>query len=129
MKQKAVGRISYTAKQKLMMVKFAEQHGNSAAARKFGVNESCVRGWRKLKKHLEVLPENKMADRGSSEALYPELESVLSAFIKEKQYRCEPISFQIIQNQAKEIGRRLQLTRFCASAGWVYAFIRRFKMK
>ena len=127
-KQKSGNRVSYTAKQKLMMVKFAEEHGNRAAERRFDVCESNIRSWRKLKNRLEALPEDKMADRGSG-ALYPELESVMSAFIKEKQFRCEPASFQDIKNHAQEIGKMLQLSAFRASDTWVYAFMRRYRIK
>ena len=128
MKQKAGKRTAYTAKQKLAMIKFAEQHGNRATERKFDVSESCIRGWRKVKKRLETWPENRMAGRGS-EALYPELESVMIAFIKEKQHRGVPVSFQVIRNEAKEIAQRLHLTTFRASVNWVYSFLRRSELK
>ena len=127
-KQRSEKRRGFTAKQKLVMVDYAEKHGNRATARKFTIDESCVRSWRKMKHRLAELPENKMAERGS-DPFYPELESVMIAFVKEKQYRCEILTFQDLRNQAKEIGKRLQLTSFKASADWVYGFMRRFKIK
>jgi transposase-like protein len=46
-------RFSYTAKFKLYVVKFAEEHGgNRAAGREFGVNEKLVRDWRKAQDTL-----------------------------------------------------------------------------
>ncbi|KAH3855814.1 hypothetical protein DPMN_098384 [Dreissena polymorpha] len=45
-------RTSYTAKEKLAAISYAEAHGNRAAGRKFGCNEACVRLWRKLKPSL-----------------------------------------------------------------------------
>jgi transposase-like protein len=45
-------RFSYTAKFKLNVVKFAEEHGgNRAAGREFGGNEKLVRDWRKTFLH------------------------------------------------------------------------------
>ena len=69
-----------------------------------------------------------MADRGG-QAKYPELESMLIAFIKEKQHRGVPISFHVIRSQAKELTQRLQLTSFCACAEWVCAVLRRLELK
>ena len=41
-----VKRQSYTVSDKLRIIQFAEQHGNRAAEREFGVSESNVRLWR-----------------------------------------------------------------------------------
>ena len=38
-------RQSYTVSDKLRIVNFAEQHGNRAAEREFGVSESNIRLW------------------------------------------------------------------------------------
>ena len=43
---------SYTASYKLKVISFAEQFGNRAAEREFGILESCVRYWRKQKEAL-----------------------------------------------------------------------------
>jgi transposase-like protein len=40
-------RLSYTAKFKREVIRFAEEKGNSKAATIFGVNESNVRMWQK----------------------------------------------------------------------------------
>ena len=42
-----VKRQSYTVSDKLRIIQFAEQHGNRAAEREFGVSESNVRLWQK----------------------------------------------------------------------------------
>ena len=66
-------RQSYTVSDKLRIVNFAEQHGNRAAEREFGVSESNVRLWRKTKENLEKMPRLKRANRGKK-AAWPELE-------------------------------------------------------
>ena len=56
MKLTATRRQSYTVSEKLRIVNFAEQNGNRAAEREFGVSESNVRLWRKSKENLEKMP-------------------------------------------------------------------------
>jgi hypothetical protein len=45
---------SYTASYKLKVISFAEQFGNRAAEREFGVLESNVRYWRKQKEYQDL---------------------------------------------------------------------------
>ena len=76
-------RQSYTVSDKLRIIQFAEQNGNRAAEREFGVSESNVRLWRKSKENLEKMPRLKRANRGKK-AAWPELEIDLLAWITEK---------------------------------------------
>ena len=52
---------SYNVSDKLRNINFAEQHGNCAAEREFGVSESNVRLWRKSKENLEKMSPLKRA--------------------------------------------------------------------
>jgi hypothetical protein len=45
---------SYTASYRLAVIGFAEQFGNRAAQREFGILESNVRYWRKQKELLKM---------------------------------------------------------------------------
>jgi Brinker DNA-binding domain len=45
------------------MIEFAEVNGNRAAGRKFNVNESNIRDWRKLKHVLMNMPKEKKSRR------------------------------------------------------------------
>ena len=72
-------RQSYTVSDKLRIIQFAEQNGNRAAEREFGVSESNVRLWRKSKENLEKMPRLKRANRGKK-AAWPELEIDLLAW-------------------------------------------------
>ncbi|KAM7441280.1 hypothetical protein ABFA07_009680 [Porites harrisoni] len=47
----ATKRQSYTTSEKLKIIQFAEEHGNRAAQREFGIAESNVRLWRKSKEN------------------------------------------------------------------------------
>jgi len=57
---------SYTAKEKLRVIAYAEAHGNRAAGREFTIDESNVRSWRKQKDRIQKMPKSKMANRGKS---------------------------------------------------------------
>ena len=76
-------RQSYTVSDKLRIINFAEQHGNRAAEREFGVSESIVRFWPKSKDNLEKMPRLKRANRGKK-AAWPDLEVDLLEWIMEK---------------------------------------------
>ena len=43
---------TYTLNEKLKLIKFAEEYSNREAARKFGVNESTIRFFRKQKARM-----------------------------------------------------------------------------
>ena len=80
-----MGRIrkSYTAKEKLAVIKFAEAHGNRAAGREFGVGEASVRDWRRMKDRLAKLPKTKQADRGSK-AHFQQVEEQLLEWVTDR---------------------------------------------
>jgi hypothetical protein len=55
---------SYTASYKLKVISFAEQFGNRAAQREFGILESNVHYWRKQKELLKNTKGDSRAFRG-----------------------------------------------------------------
>ena len=60
-----VKRMKYSASFKLQVVKFASDNSNnSAASRKFGIDEKLVRDWRRKIDNIKSLPKTKCADRG-----------------------------------------------------------------
>ena len=76
-------RTSYTAADKLEMLKYAKEHGNRAAARRFGVNECNIRSWRRSQSKIEAMPKAKRADRGLK-ASFPQVEDEVLKFINER---------------------------------------------
>lgn len=56
-------RKSYTVQQKLGMIEYAEQNSNREAARKFNLNESTIRCFRRQKEMLERMNPNKSTNR------------------------------------------------------------------
>ena len=69
-------RQSYTTSEKLMIIQFAEEHGNRAAQREFVIAESNVRLWHKSKGNLQKMPRLQSVNRGRK-ATWPRLESLL----------------------------------------------------
>jgi hypothetical protein len=50
---------SYTASYKLKVISFAEQFGNRAAEREYGILELNVRYWRKQKEDQDIHKKNR----------------------------------------------------------------------
>ena len=74
-------RRSYTAAEKLKIIRYAKTHGNRAAGREFdGVSEANIRLWRSQQDKLKALPRSKKAQRGRA-AAFPELEPALIFFV------------------------------------------------
>jgi hypothetical protein len=68
---------SYTASYKLKVISFAEQFGNRAAEREFGILESSVHYWRKRKEVLRNIKSDSRALRGPKAGKYPAIEDEL----------------------------------------------------
>lgn len=120
-------RSSYDASFKLRVVEAAEGSNNSAAARQFGVSESTIRDWRKLKNELIIMPPHKKACRGLSSA-NPELEKALFEWVSEHRNNGYAVSRTSIRLQAlrlKKSGEFSSSANFVASAGWCTRFMER----
>ena len=80
-----MGRIhkAYTTKEKLTIIKYAEEHGNRCAGRQFDVSEASVWEWRRKKSQLETMPKKKMADHGSKPH-YPQIEETLLSWVRDR---------------------------------------------
>ena len=74
---------SFRASYKLKVISFAEQFGNRAAEREFGILESSVRYWRKQKEALRNTKSDSRAFRGPEAGKYPALEDELVTYFEE----------------------------------------------
>lgn len=95
-------RISRTARQKLEIVKFAEQNSNVAASKKFICPESSIRLWRKNKNVLTKMPANKMAMRYRS-CHFSELEKELKNWVLKQRDLGLGVSTFRLRLQAKNL--------------------------
>lgn len=124
----AMGRYaSYTAAFKLKAIEYALEHGNRAASRHFGVNEFCVRYWRRQHDELKTTGKTRRAFRGPKTGKFPAVESSLLEYIKARRADGCAVSIDLIRNQALVIARKegIPVQDFRASNGWATRFMRR----
>ena len=121
-------RQSYTVSDKLRIIQFAEQNGNRAAEREFGVSESNVRLWRKSKENLEKMPRLKRVNRGKK-AAWLELEIDLLAWITEKRNNGIAILPSLVRLKALDLAKdekyNIPEGHFKAGNHWCQRFMKR----
>ena len=97
-----VKRMKYSASFKLQVVKFASDNSNnSAASRKFGIDEKLVRDWRRKIDNIKSLPKTKCADRGRK-CQWPELEKKVVEWVEENRKSGLAMTRNLIRLHAKK---------------------------
>jgi hypothetical protein len=89
---------SYTASYKLKVISFAEQFGNRAAQREFGILESNVRYWRKEKELFKNLRSDSRAFRGPKAGK--------SAYVTHPDFSASKLEKKKCANYASKYGSR-----------------------
>ena len=120
-------RSSYTAGFKLKVIKCAEEHNNSFAAREFSINESVIRSWRKKKPELNSTPKCKKALR-FKKTPFGKLEDTLFVWISELRQNGIIVSRMAIRTKALELFKTPDYhfdVTFKASSGWCNRFMNR----
>ncbi|CAC5369508.1 unnamed protein product [Mytilus coruscus] len=118
-------RQSFTVKEKLKVVAYAEAHGNRAAGREFTIDEKNVRNWRKLKERLQKMPKTKKANRGSAPH-FPDLEKALMPWVTDRRQQGFALSTTELRLKAIHLSKSLpDLKNFRGSIDWCYGFLRR----
>ena len=118
-------RISYTTREKLAIIKYAEAHGNRAAGREHNVPESNIRQWRKMKERLVKSSRSQRANRGKT-AQYPQIETPILKFIEDRRAAGLPVSTTEIRLKALAIAKTVEGGNgFKASVNWCYRFMAR----
>jgi len=118
--------MSYTASEKLAIVKYAEAHGNHAAGRHYdGLSGSIIRLWRQQKERLEKMPRAKKNNRGRP-PVFPEMESKLMEWIADGRQQGTGISIVEVRLQAKLMAKsEPSAASIKASYGWAHRFMER----
>lgn len=117
-------RMKYSAKYKLLVIKFAEETNNCAAARKYNVNEKLVRDWRKNADKLSQMPKSKCADRGKT-CQWPELENELVTWIEDQRKSGYIVTRNMIRLRALSIAKNMNIVDFKGTVNWVSRFLKR----
>ncbi|KAM7298547.1 Pogo transposable element with KRAB domain [Ixodes scapularis] len=120
-------RKQYSAAFKRKVTLAAEAVGNSAAGRRFGVNEGSIRGWRRQKAALFACSGTRRSFRGPKQGAFPDLEEELAAFIKDQRAQHLTVNIELLQQKARELvrGKGILPTDFKASKRWVSRFMTR----
>ena len=122
-----MSRRSYTAKFKLSAVVMAEEVGNRAAAKRLGINEKNVRLWRKDKAKISSQRKSQKSAR-FSKPHWPEMEEEVNAWVSKKRQSGLPVSQTMVRIEAKKIAKRLHITSFPGSEGWLRRFMKRWNL-
>lgn len=120
----ASNRRSYTAKQKLDVIEYAELNGNRAAARFYNINESNIRAWKKMGNVLKAIPKTKRAMRAGP-VKYPEIERKLNIYVMNMREKGIRISTVELLRQAKIIAEKDGISDFHGQVSWGFNFMRR----
>lgn len=120
-------RKQYSAAFKRKVILAAEAVGNSAAGRRFGVNEGSIRGWRRQKAALFACSGTRRSFRGPKQGAFPDFEEELAAFIKDQRAQHLAVNIELLQQKARELarGKGILPTDFKASKHWVSRFMTR----
>lgn len=119
-----VKRHAYEAQLKLQAISYAFENGNRAAAKKFNINESMVRKWRKLENELRQVKKTKLSFRGNK-ARWPQLEDQLEQWVIEQRTAGRSVSTVTIRLKAKTIAQDLQIENFQGGPSWCFRFMKR----
>jgi hypothetical protein len=119
-----VKRLSYQARFKREVVKYAEEHGNRAAERHFDVNESCVRLWRRTRVKIFAMPDKQRAKRGSLPK-WPMLEKGLKVWHESMRAKGRGVSTTLLCIKAEEMAEQMGVVDFTANPTWCFRFMKR----
>ncbi|KAG7171664.1 Tigger transposable element-derived protein 1-like 120 [Homarus americanus] len=116
----------------------ALQNGNGASSvgRQFGLSESSVSTIKLDEKKIRAAYASPDFAKGKlhlKSALYGEMEDALKLLVEDMQRQKLPLTGLMLQNQAYEIqsrilekeGKSIKDSKFTASTGWLYKFIKR----
>ncbi|KAK6023623.1 centromere binding protein B, DNA binding protein [Ostertagia ostertagi] len=118
-------RSSYTAKFKVSVIDYANEHGVVEAAEHYGIKDKrMIRRWKKAENKIREMPSKKRANRGKKEA-WPELENELNTWVRLERSKGAQVSTTRIIREARKIARRLQLDDFQGTPHWCHSFMER----
>lgn len=120
-------RHAYEADFKLRAISYAEENGNRAAARQFGINESMVRKWRKQKDDLKQVKKTKRSFRGNK-ARWPQLEDKIEQWVIEQRTAGRSVSTVSIRLKATAVARDMQINDFRGGHSWCFCFMKRHNL-
>ena len=98
----AKSRKNYKAAFKVKAIQFAKEHGNRAAGKQLGFDESLVRAWRKQEDELQQTKKTKKAFRGNNPR-WSSLEDQVEEWILDQRAAGRGVSTVSIRLKAKSV--------------------------
>ena len=112
--------MKYSASFKLQVVKFASDNSNnSAASRKFGIDEKLVRDWRRKIDNIKSLSKTKCAYRGRK-CQWPELEKKVVEWVEENRKSRLTVTRNLIRLHAKKTSHTRWPDKPCPTSGCLF---------
>ena len=120
-------RMKHEARFKIKVVEFALATNNSAAGRKFGVNEKLVRDWRRHFDQIKTLSKTKCAERGMK-CSWPDLEKHLVSWVEENRNSGYIVTRNQILLEGKSWARKNNVAGFTGRRSWCSRFMKRHNL-
>ncbi|XP_077971911.1 uncharacterized protein LOC120338865 [Styela clava] len=120
-------RKSYTLEYKIEVITYAKKHGNRAAERKFNIDESMARLWRKKEDLFRASDKSRRSFRGSP-GRYPILEEKVAEWTLSQKALRGTITGKEVKEKAVQISKELGIEDFRGTTNWYYRFLRRQKI-
>ena len=120
-------RKSYDLKFKQSVIKYAEENSNREAGRKFSIDESMVRRWRKKSSKISDKSSSQSKKRrlsgGRQKPFLRNLEEELVEKIIDEHEKHRHVSCKLITVWAQQLATEHNLHEFRASRGWLFNFM------
>ncbi|KAK3878580.1 hypothetical protein Pcinc_016793 [Petrolisthes cinctipes] len=132
-----VQRKGITIEEKIkVLVALSKGNGASSVGRQFGLSESSVRTIKKNEEKIRAAyasPDISKSKLHLKSAVYTEMESALTLWMEDMRRRKLSLSGPMVQEQAFKIqsqiaakqGKSIEETKFTASTGWLYKYMKR----
>lgn len=119
-----MNRKSYTVKDKLKIIEYAEENNNRVAARHFNINESSVRCFRRQKDSLIEMFKKDPQKKTNRKAFphWPKLEEELKQFVLNHDTKPK---LKEIQQEAINIANKQGIENFSGTNSYIFKFMTR----
>lgn len=124
---KGKSRKSYSSKQKLECIEYAEQTGNRQAAKFYSIDESCIRKWR-LNKELLIQIQEERGTKRKPNLHWPALDMQLKIWVKDQMANGFLLKPAEIKAKSIKIAAALNLQNFKGTSGYVNKFMERYQI-
>lgn len=124
-------RKNYDLKSKLSAIRCAEETSNREAGRKFSVDESMIRRWRKNSSKIKgesssmVQSKKELLSGAGRKPVLGDLEEEQLGKIIDEREKHHHVPCKLINVWAQELATAHNFEGFQASRGWLFNFVRR----